>query len=80
MDLTTVFLGLFALAFFGLLWWHFKRRGAANGFHANRIEQLEYAFRTHRQQIKIREGALSQYHFLKYNLSAALLEQPEIQL
>ncbi len=80
MELTTVFLGVFALTFFGLLWWHSRWRGIASKLHAHQMGKLQYALQTNQQQINKRDGALSQYQFLKYNLSAALLEQPEIRL
>ncbi len=80
MGLTIVFSGLLAVGAIGLLGWHFKRRRDAKGLHASRIDQLEKSFQVHRAQLLFRERALLNYNFLKYNLSAALLEQPEIQV
>lgn len=80
MGLTIIFSGLLAFGAIGLLGWHFKRRRDAHGLHASRMDQLEKAFRVHRAQLLFRERALLNYNFLKYNLSAALLEQPEIQV
>lgn len=80
MGLTIVFTALLGLGALGLLGWHFKRRHHDNNGHGYRMNQLEKALQAHRAQLLFRERALVKYNFLKYNLSAALVEQPEIQL
>ena len=80
MGLTIIFSSLLVFGVLGLLGWHYKRKQEATAQFRGRMIQLENTFKLHGTQLLFREKALLKYNFLKYNLSAALLEQPEIQL
>jgi hypothetical protein len=80
MGLTIIFGGLLFFCTLGLLGWHFNSKKRAAAQFRDRMAPLENSFELHRAQLFFREQALLKYNFLKYNLSAALMEQPEIQL
>lgn len=44
------------------------------------LQSIEIEIGIHHQQIQTRKAYLKTYHFLKYNLSEALIIQPEIKI
>ena len=44
------------------------------------VHSLEMGIEKHRSQLSVREENLNKYHFLRYNLGEALVEQPDIKI
>ena len=60
-------------------YYFFQRKLVLQGTHRTVVYSLEMGIEKHQRQLSCRDKNLNKYHFLRYNLSEALVEQPEIK-
>ena len=64
----------------GIWLYFFLKNKQVNQLHAQRLLNLGDELAANKLQILIRKNGLDRYNFLKYNLSEALIIQPDINI
>jgi hypothetical protein len=64
----------------GVFFYFFRQNKKLEAYHLQQILLLEKELILCASQIKTRHKELDKYHFLKYNLTEALIFQPEIHI
>lgn len=64
----------------GIWLYFFLKNKQIEQLHMERVLNLSEEFATNKLQISIRKKSLNRYNFLNYNLSEALVVQPEINI
>jgi len=59
-------------------YYFFRRKLMLQGKHRGIVNNLEMGIEKHQRQLSFRDINLNKYHFMRYNLGEALVEQPEI--
>lgn len=79
LDQFTIILTIISISI-GVWVYFFLKNKQIHQLHAQRILHLDEEYAVNKRQILIRENGLDSYGFLKYNLSEALIIQPEINI
>ena len=75
---TGIIFGFICIAV-AMSYYFLRRKMALQNTHRAVVNCLEMSIERHQRQLYFRNENLNKYHFLRYNLGEALVEQPDIK-